>query len=332
MQTFLVLISLIIISYLFTYFLKTYLKIPKVVSLIILGVIFGSTNFGIFFIGESKYIIGYLGHIGIFSLMFLAGLESSYKTLLKEEHDALEIALFGSLFTLFSSFIVFLLLGFSFIESFIIGLCLSITAEGTKARVLLECNKIKTKVASAMLGAGIIDDVLGLALFSGVLFFIGSVDFREHLLLIGILISFVLGLLAQHFFAQHHLTKKTELVLNNFFIPFFFISMGLNFNISELLLDPKLFFIMFVVGTLGKLIGTLLSKSHTTFSYSQLYLIGWGMNSRGAIEIALALVALHASLISENIFSALVLTALVPTLLFPFILEYLIKKNPKIMN
>ena len=131
---------------------------------------------------------------------------------------------------------------------------------------------------------------------------------------------------------EHHLIKKTEISLTYFIIPFFFISMGLNFNLTELLQDPTLFIIMFVVGTLGKIIGTMLSKSHTTFSYQQLYLIGWGMNSRGAIEIALALIALHVGLINESIFSALVLTALVPTLIFPFILEYLIKKHPRIMN
>lgn len=331
MLTIVVIISLIIISYLFTYLLKK-IKIPKVVSLIVLGVIFGSTDFGSFFIGDSLYTIEILGQLGIFSLMFLAGLESSYKTLLKEEHDAVEIALFGSLFTLFLSTLIFLILGFSFVEAFIVGLCLSITAEGTKARVLLEFNKIKTKVASAMLGAGIIDDVLGLFLFSGLLFFLGSVDFREHLLLLGILASFAFGLFAQHFFSEHHLTKKTEFFLTNMIVPFFFITMGNSFNIFELLSDPTLFVIMFVVGTLGKILGTIISKPYTSFSYKQLYLIGWGMNSRGAIEIAIALVALEAMLINETIFSALVLTALIPTLIFPFILEYLIKKNPRIMN
>ena len=325
------LISLIVVSYLFSYILKR-MKVPQVVSLIILGVIFGSTTFGHFYLDESKHIIEIIGSIGIFSLMFLAGLESSYKTLLKEEHDALEIALYGSIFTLVFTVIIFIALGFSLLESFVIGLCLSITAEGTKARVLMEFGKMKTKVAAAMLGAGIIDDILGLLLFSGVLFFVGSVDFKEHLMLVGILASFGLGLAAQHFFKEHHLIKKTEITLTYFIIPFFFINMGLNFNLVELITDPTLFLIMLVVGTSGKIIGTLLAKSHTTFSYKQLHLIGWGMNSRGAIEIALALIALGAGIINESIFSALVLTALVPTLIFPFILEYLIKKNPGIMN
>ena len=45
------------------------------------------------------------------------------------------------------------------------GIAISITAEATKARVLLELKKLRTRIGSAMMGAGIIDDILGLVLF-----------------------------------------------------------------------------------------------------------------------------------------------------------------------
>ncbi|MEC8220459.1 MAG: cation:proton antiporter [Nanoarchaeota archaeon] len=331
MQTFLVLISLIIISYLFTYLLRK-LKISKVVSLILLGLIFGSTNFGIFFIQGAQETILILGHVGLLSLMFLAGLESSYKTLIEEEHDAFELSIFNFAITLALSFFVFFMLGFSFIESIIIGLCLCVSSEGSKAREFIELNLIKTKVASALLAGGFIVNIFTLVCFFVILFFSGFNEYFEYLLLAGILISFIVGLTTQHFFLEHHITKKTEFLLANFFVPFFFISLGLNFTFDSLKSDIFLFAVILLVGISSKFIGTFLAKSHTTFSNKQLHLISWGMNSRGAIGIALALVALHANLISELLFSILVITALITTLLFPFILEFFIKRNPKIMN
>ena len=164
MQTFLVLISLIIISFLFTHLLRK-LKISKVVSLILLGLIFGSTSFGIFFIQGTQETIIALGHVGLLSLMFLAGLESSYKTLIEEEHDAFELSIFNFALTLGISFIVFFIVGFSFIESIIIGLCLCVSSEGSKAREFIELNLIKTKVASALLAGGFIVNIFTLVFF-----------------------------------------------------------------------------------------------------------------------------------------------------------------------
>lgn len=98
---------------------------------------------------------------------------------------------------------------------------MSITAEATKAKVLFELGKLKTRLGSTMIGAGIIDDIFGLIVFSMLMFFVGIFEFREHLILVGVLFSFILGLLVQKFARKHHLTKKLELFLNTFLVPFF---------------------------------------------------------------------------------------------------------------
>jgi len=56
------------------------------------------------------------------------------------------------------------------------------------------------------------------------------------------------------------------------------------------------------------------------------------MNSRGALELVLSLIAFRASLIPKSIYSSLVLMALITTGLFPFVITRIIKKNRKIMN
>ena len=54
------------------------------------------------------------------------------------------------------------------------------------------------------------------------------------------------------------------------------------------------------------------------------------MNSRGAIELAIAFLAFKMGLINLTIFSALVAMTLITTLVFPIIFTKILKKNPKI--
>jgi Kef-type K+ transport system membrane component KefB len=56
------------------------------------------------------------------------------------------------------------------------------------------------------------------------------------------------------------------------------------------------------------------------------------MNSRGAAELVIALIAMQYNLISLEIFSALVAMSIVTTLIFPPFLARGIKKNPGLMN
>ena len=56
------------------------------------------------------------------------------------------------------------------------------------------------------------------------------------------------------------------------------------------------------------------------------------MNSRGAVELAIALIAFRSGLIPTELYSSLVIMALFTTLLFPFIIIRMIKKDSRIMN
>jgi len=64
----------------------------------------------------------------------------------------------------------------------------------------------------------------------------------------------------------------------------------------------------------------------------QIWLIGWAMNSRGAVELALALTAFKMNLISTELYSSIVLMTFVTTFIFPFVIGRAVRKNPKIMN
>lgn len=151
-----------------------------------------------------------------------------------------------------------------------------------------------------------------------------------------ILGAFLAGIILQKSFSIHkdelHEEKNLKLITFGLIIPFFFISISLNFNYADIILNPLLTFSILIVAILGKIIGTFLTKPFTKMSWGKLHLIGWSMNSRGLIELIIAQIALKNNLIDHNLFSAIVIMAITTTIIFPFVIKYLIQKNPKIMN
>ncbi len=332
MNIILTLLIILTVTSLFSLISKK-IKIPQVVGLIIAGLILGYPFIKNIIVEPNSEIIASIGTIGLFSLMFLAGLESSWRTLVKEKKDAFYIAIFGTFTPFLIGFLVFYLIGFSITSSLVIGICMSITAEATKARVLLELKKLKTKIGSAIMGAGILDDILGLSMFFLVTYFFKQIYIKEDLIIGGAILCFFIGIFIQKNIGRDNPTlQKIEKILLWTIVPFLFVSIGLRFDMNSLLLNPGLLILIILIATSGKLIGAFLTKPFTNFKLKQLHLIGWAMNSRGAIEMALALIALQTGMITSDIYSSLVIMALVTTLTFPFIIKTIIKNNPKIMD
>lgn len=321
------------ISYLFTIAAKK-LNISVVIGLITSGIILGSPEIKRILIGSNTEFILGLGNFGFLTLMFLAGMEISWCMLYKERKEALFLAIFAATIPLFLGFSAFFTLGFPLKTCLIVGISMSITAEATKARVLLELDKLDTEVGSLMMGAGIIDDILGLFLFAIVsYFFTGKAATQELYQTILAICVFFLGILVHKFIGRHKkFVSQAERFLLLFLIPFFFISMGIHFSFQSILLNPKFLLIILTIAITGKILGSMASEPFVQLGWKQLYLVGWGMNSRGAVELALALLAYQAGFIERDIYSSLVIMALMTTLVFPFIIRKMIKKTPDIMG
>ena len=308
------------------------IQIPSVVVLLFSGLILGLPFFKNLFSQNSIHLILRLGDIALILLMFLAGLETSTKELKHETGEAIAISLLGAFIPFISGVLIFLWLGFPLVTALMVGVAMSITAEATTAALLIELKKSKTKLGTLMMETGIIDDILGFILFLLISFFFAEGHLKENLLISGAILSFFIGVLTQHRLNHHPWLKNTKSALFYLFIPFFFVSMGLNFDFTTLFLDPKLLLIILGVAFLGKMGGTLLAKPFTSLSWKQLHLLGWAMNSRGAIELALALIAFRSSLLSIELYSGIVLMVLITTLSFPIVVRRMIKNNPGIMK
>lgn len=333
MPLFISLTIILIVSFLFGRVAEKF-HFSKEIGMIIAGLILSLPFLKESVIAGNENIISNLSHIGLFALMFLAGFEVSWRMLIKEKEEAVAITFFTVVVSLLLGFFVFVALGFSYEASLIMGVCFGITAEATKARALIQLKKLKTKIGALMLGAGIINDIVGvLALLIISYVFASHIAINELFILFGVLVSFLLGIFVHYYFDRYNAKIKIiESLLLIFIVPLFFINLGLSFNLNSLKVDFSILFIVLVVSTAGQLLGTFLSKPISKLKFKQLFLVGWGMNSKGVVELAIAFVAFQAGILPVNLYSALVVTALVSTILFQIIIFKMVRKYPGIMN
>lgn len=370
------------------------LGLPPVVGQILGGLVLGVPIIkSLVFQGESTIeIVDLLAVLGILFLLLLVGLEIDIEKILQSSKEAVLISLGAAIVPLILGFLLLRALGYSMIAALIFGGALSVTAEGTTVKVLMDANVLNTRLGAIIVSAGAIDDIfevlflsmvtivgfggsilqivylplefLVFAVIAFLLFRLISKALRTierrgddvelfSLVIIFVLITaalsealemgYLIGAIISGFLLQismRRLRKKdeeeivntTRLITLAFVVPFFFVNIGLNFNYDYLLGNVLLLGATVAIAFLGKIIGTLVVKPFSKLSTKQLYIIGWGMNSRGAVELVIALLALKHGLIAQEIYSALVAMAIITTLVFPFVLQRQIKNNPKAME
>jgi Kef-type K+ transport system membrane component KefB/mannitol/fructose-specific phosphotransferase system IIA component (Ntr-type) len=113
------------------------------------------------------------------------------------------------------------------------------------------------------------------------------------------------------------LKERTRVIVHDFvtniFAPVFFASLGLRADFVKSF-DLRLCVLVFVVATLAKAIGCTLGSRAGGLRWRPAAAVGFGLNARGAMEIILALLALEAGLLKEQVFVALVVMALATSL------------------
>ena len=368
-------------------------SLPPVVGQILGGLILGIPIIKsfIFQSNESFEIVDLLATLGILFLLLLVGLEIDIEKISQSSREGVLIAFSAAIVPLILGFALLRMLGYSVVASLIFGGALSVTAEGTTMKVLMDANALNTRLGAVIVSAGAIDDIFEVLFLSMVtivgfggsvfqlvylplefLAFIAvafilfklvsnalrTIEKRGDVELFSLIIIFVLimatlsealqmgyliGAIASGFLLQlsmrrlrksdeEEIVRATRLITLAFVVPFFFVNIGLNFDYGYLFGNVLLMVLTVVIAFLGKILGTIIIKPLSRLSVKQLYLIGWGMNSRGAVELVIALLALRHGLITQEIFSALVAMAIITTLVFPFVLQREIRKDPKAME
>ena len=112
-----------------------------------------------------------VAEIGVILLMFIAGLETDLKGIIAVGKNAFWAAVGGVVLPMGFGTWFSMYMGFPFTESVFIGTILTATSVSITAQTLLEIGALKMKEGSTILGAAVIDDVMGIIVLSLVVAF-----------------------------------------------------------------------------------------------------------------------------------------------------------------
>ncbi len=146
---------------------------PQVVGEIVAGLLVGPCVLN--FVDYNGFIAG-MAEIGVILLMFSAGLGTDLKELIKTGPVALLIAVAGVVVSVAGGAAIYLGFGFgtadsAMLEAIFMGTILAATSVSITVQALKEMGHLKGKVATAILSAAIIDDVIGIVLLTVVIGF-----------------------------------------------------------------------------------------------------------------------------------------------------------------
>lgn len=151
--------------------LATALGQPPVLGELLVGVLLGNlglAGFGYFEFIREDPIIEVLAGIGVLILLFEVGLESTVGEMMKVGASSLLVAMLGVVAPFALGWAVGALMlpdHSAYVHAFL-GATLTATSVGITARVLKDLGRSTTAEAKIILGAAVIDDVLGLVILS----------------------------------------------------------------------------------------------------------------------------------------------------------------------
>lgn len=141
-----------------------FLRLPSVLGEVIAGIIIGPSLLGIIVPDTTFYL---LAEIGILLLLFEVGLETDVGQIVKVGVQSSLVAATGVLLPAFAGFwISSYIFNLPFVVSLFIGGTLVATSIGVTVRVLVDLRKHQTKTAKIVLGAAVLDDVVGVVILA----------------------------------------------------------------------------------------------------------------------------------------------------------------------
>lgn len=163
-------IALILISTKIFGIITKRFKLPQVVGALIAGIVLGPAVLNI--LRETEFL-DQLSEIGVIVLMFSAGLEADIHELKKTGKASFIIALFGVIVPLLGGLAIAYIFNKEniiandasasiLLQNIFIGIILTATSVSITVEALKEMKKLNSRAGNAILGAAIIDDILGI--------------------------------------------------------------------------------------------------------------------------------------------------------------------------
>lgn len=188
---------------------------PSVLGELVIGVILGNLallGITLFEPVKTDPIIAFLAELGVVILLFQIGLESNIQKMKQTGARAFLVACIGVIVPfVLGTYVVgpWLAPGLSFNAYLFIGATLTATSVGITARVFRDLKKLHTPEAQIVLGAAVIDDVLGLIILAVVsaIVTVGSVSIGAMTWITAKAILFLVGSIVLGQLAAPHLGR-----------------------------------------------------------------------------------------------------------------------------
>lgn len=162
---FLLILAVVLLSTKVLGLLSERVHLPQVVGALAAGLILGPSLLGVV---EETDFLQKTSELGVIILMFLAGLDTDLDELKKTGLASFVIALIGVLVPLAGGFACYLVFfpdstePMHLLKALFVGVVLTATSVSITVETLREMGKLTGKVGTAIMGAAIIDDVMGI--------------------------------------------------------------------------------------------------------------------------------------------------------------------------
>jgi Kef-type K+ transport system membrane component KefB len=143
------------------------LKQPAVLGEIIAGVLLGGSALRI--LDPSDPVVQAMSEIGVIVLLFATGLHTEVKSLVKAGAAATAVAVTGVVLPMLAGYGVALALGATTLQALVAGAAMCATSIGISARVLGDLGHLQSREGQVVLGAAVIDDIIGLIILAVVM-------------------------------------------------------------------------------------------------------------------------------------------------------------------
>ncbi|HUT27404.1 MAG TPA: cation:proton antiporter [Methanomassiliicoccales archaeon] len=138
-------------------------KVPTVIGEIMVGIVIANTFLYEFInLGSDTEVFEVLKELGVIFLLFTVGLETPFSTIRKVGKTAILVAVFGVILPFFVGYVLMVGLGYGTVEALFVGAAMVATSVGITARVIKDMNLMHAIESRVIIGAAVIDDILGM--------------------------------------------------------------------------------------------------------------------------------------------------------------------------
>ena len=185
--------------------MSTRFGIPAILGELLIGVLLGPGAINLLHLrlfegGQASGALMLLAQLGAMLLMFMAGIETDIERMREASVTAFVVALSGVIWPFLLGAGVGHLFGLSWTTSCFLGGALTATSVSISARTLMDAGKMSSPEATVILGAAVIDDVMGLF----VLAFLAASSTSAHGESFGVAAAIAAWLVPRVAFAANH--------------------------------------------------------------------------------------------------------------------------------